>query len=133
MSRDPNAVDHPVGAALRFIVELSAWVAAPWAASRTSWLLAVVVLLVLLLLPGIFNVPGDKHVSGRPVSGPVRIAIELLLMVAAVGGAWVVWPSWAAITVTVVTALALVANLPRWRWLAPRSGAIAGPATSDRT
>lgn len=122
MSRDPNAVDNPVGATSRFLVELAAWVAAPWAASRTSWVLAVVVLVVLLWLPGFYNVPGDKNFSGRPVSGPLRIAIELLLMAAAVWGAWSVWPDWAAITVSVVTGIALLANLPRWRWLAPRPG-----------
>jgi hypothetical protein len=120
-------VDNPVGATLRFLVELAAWVAAPWAVSRTSWLLAALVLVVLLLLPGVFNVPGDKHVAGRPVSGPVRIAIELVLMAAAVWGAWVAWPTWAAVAVSVVTVLALLANLPRWRWLAPRTGTVALP------
>ncbi len=122
MARDPHAVDNPVGAVSRFLVEVAAWVAAPWAASRVHWVLAVVVLVVLLWLPGVYSVPGDKNFSGRPVSGPVRIGIELLLMAAAVAGAWVVWPDWAAITVTAVTAVALVANLPRWRWLAPRPG-----------
>ena len=122
MSRDPNAVDNPVGATSRFLVEIAAWVAAPWAVSRVHWTLAVVVLVVLLVLPGVYSVPGDKNFSGRPVSGPVRIGIELLLMAAAVWGAWTVWPQWAAVTVTVVTAVAVVTNLPRWRWLAPRPG-----------
>ena len=117
MARDPNAVDSPVGATLRFAVEVIAWVSVPWAIARVSVPLAAATLLVLLLLPALFNVPGDKQVSGRPVSGPVRIGIELLLMAAAVVGAAYAWPRWAAITVSVVVVLALVTNLPRWRWL----------------
>jgi hypothetical protein len=122
MARDPNAVDNPVAATSRFLMEIAAWVAAPWALWDTSRVLAIVVLLVLLWLPGVYSVPGDKNFSGRPVSGPVRIAIELLLMAAAVWGAWSAWPDWAAITVSVVTGIALLTNLPRWRWLAPRPG-----------
>ena len=117
MARDPHAVDGPVAATLRFAVELVAWVAVPWAVSAFSVPLAVATLLVLLLLPAVFNVPGDKHVSGRPVSGPVRIGIELLLMGCAVAGAAYAWPRWAAVTVAVVVAGALLANLPRWRWM----------------
>jgi hypothetical protein len=116
--RSPDAVDNPLASATRFLSELSAWVAAPWAASRVSVLLAVVVLVVLVGLPATFNVPGDKHkVGGRAVSGPVRIGIELVLFAAAVTGAALAWPSWAAAAVAVVVAVAVVANLPRWRWL----------------
>lgn len=122
MARDPNAVDNPVAAVSRVLVEIAAWVGAPWALWERSWVLAIVVLLVLLWLPGIYSVPGDKNFSGRPVSGPIRIGIELLLMGAAVAAAWAVWPSWLAIAVSVVTGIALVSNLPRWRWLAPRPG-----------
>ena len=107
MARDPNAVDNPVAATSRFLVEIVAWVAAPWALWGTSPVIAIVVLLVLLWLPGVYSVPGDKNFSGRPVSGPFRIAIELLLMVAAVWAAWSAWPDWAATTVSVVTVVAL--------------------------
>ena len=130
MARDPNAVDNPVGAVSRFLVEIAAWVAAPWAVGRTHWALGAVVLVVLLWLPGVYSVPGDKNFSGRPVSGPVRIGIEVLLMAAAVYGAWAVWPQWAAITVTVVTGIAVVSNLARWRWLAPRAGSYERPVAS---
>ena len=130
MARDPNAVDNPVGATSRFLVEIAAWVATPWALWDTSVVLAIVVLLVLLWLPGFYSVPGDKNFSGRPVSGPVRIGIELLLMAAAVWGAWTAWPQWAAVTVSVITAVAVLSNLPRWRWLAPRPGSYEGADAS---
>lgn len=116
--RSPDAVDSPLASATRFLSELTAWVAAPWAASRVSLILAVVVLVVLVALPSAFNVPGDKHkVGGRAVSGPVRIGIELLLFAAAVAGAALAWPAWAAAAVAVVVVVAVAANLPRWRWL----------------
>src|SRR5438067_1099754 len=107
----PHAVDSPLGATTRFLSELTAWVVAPWAASRVSWILAVVVLVVLVALPAAFNVPGDKHtVGGRAVGGPVRIGIELLLFAAAVVGASVVWPEWAAVVVLVLVMVAAAAN-----------------------
>jgi hypothetical protein len=116
--RSPDAVDSPLASATRFLSELTAWVAAPWAASRVSVILAVVVLVVLVALPAAFNVPGDKHkVGGRAVSGPVRVGIELLLFTAAVAGAASAWPVWAAMAVAVLVVVAAVANLPRWRWL----------------
>ena len=116
--RSPDAVDNPVASATRFLSELSAWVAAPWAAGRVSVVLAVVVLVVLVGLPSAFNVPGDKRAVGlRAVSGPVRIAIELLLFAAAVAGAALAWPAWAAAAVAIVVLVAVAANLSRWRWL----------------
>jgi hypothetical protein len=116
--RSPDAVDGAVSSATRFLAELVAWVAAPWAASRVSVLLALVVLVVLLALPALFNVPGDKHkIGGRAVSGPVRIGIELLLFASAVAGAALAWPEWAAVLVLLVVLVAAASNLPRWRWL----------------
>jgi hypothetical protein len=116
--RSPDAVDSPLASATRFLSELTAWVAAPWAASRLSVILAVAVLVVLVALPAAFNVPGDKHkVGGRAVSGPVRIGIELLLFAAGVAGAAWAWPGWAAAAGAVLVVVAAAANLPRWRWL----------------
>ncbi|MHA6617410.1 hypothetical protein [Pseudonocardia sp. DLS-67] len=116
--RSPDAVDGALASATRFLSELAAWVAAPWAASRVSVVLAVVVLVVLLALPAAFNVPGDKHkIGGRAVSGPVRIGIELLLFASAVVGATLAWPEWAAVLVLLLVLAAAASNLPRWRWL----------------
>jgi uncharacterized protein DUF2568 len=123
--RSPDAVDSALASVTRFLSELAAWVAAPWAASRVSVVLAVVVLVVLVALPATFNVPGDKHkIGGRAVTGPVRIGIELLLFAAAVAGAALAWPEWAAVLVLLLVLVAAAANLPRWRWLvATTSGA----------
>jgi hypothetical protein len=120
--RSPDAVDSPLGATFRFLAEVAAWVAAPWAAARVSVVLAVLVLVVLLALPAVFNVPGDKHTRVlRAVSGRVRIGIELLLFAAAVVGATFAWPEWAAVAVLLVVLIAAVTNQRRWRWLvAPR-------------
>jgi hypothetical protein len=116
--RSPDAVDSPLASATRFLSELTAWVAAPWATSRVSVVLAVAVLVVLVALLATLNVPGDKHkVGGRAVSGPTRIGIELLLFAAAVVGAVSVWPVWASAPVAVLVVVAIAANLPRWRWL----------------
>ena len=103
----------------RFLIEIAAWTAGPWAAGDllgSPWW-AIPTLAVLLVLPGLFNVPGDKHVTGVPTPGPVRIVIELLLLVAAVGGAWLVWPVWLAALVTLVGLTMLGSGAARYRWL----------------
>jgi hypothetical protein len=129
--RSADAVDSPAGAATRFAVELCAWVAAPWAAAQWSWVAGVLVLVVLVALPATFNVPGDKHHGGRPVSGRVRIGIELVLVAAAVIGAVAAWPAWAVAGVGILVAADLVAGLPRWAWLL-RSTVTTDDATRSR-
>ena len=47
----------------------------------------------------------------------MRIGIELLLTGAAVLGAWLAWPLWAAAAVAVLAVAFLGLGLPRWRWL----------------
>lgn len=75
-------------------------------------------LLVLVGLPGIFNTPGDKHVSGMATPGPIRIGIEMFLLAAAVGSAWIVWPVWSAVGVTALGVAMLITGVTRYRWLA---------------
>ena len=77
----------------------------------------MLLLVVLVALPATFNVPGDKGHVGHPVSGQVRIGIELLLTGAAVLGAWLAWPTWAGVAVAVLAAGVPRLSLPRWRWL----------------
>jgi hypothetical protein len=115
--RSPNAVDSGLSSTTRFLTELTAWVAAPWAATHVHWLLAVLVLAVLVALPSTFNVPGDKHRTGVAVSGAVRIGIEVLLFASAVIGAAIAWPTWALVLVVVLVAVTTIAQLKRWRWL----------------
>src|SRR5690349_4213225 len=115
--RSPHAVDSPAGAASRAGVELVAWTAAPWALASWSWVAAALLLVALVALPATFNVPGDKRHAGHAVSGRVRIGIELLLTGAAVLGAVLTWPGWAAVAVGALAVAFLAASRARWQWL----------------
>lgn len=116
----PSPYDTPASAGTRFGVELVAWVAGPWATADVigSWWVALPALVVLVGLPSVFNTPGDKNTTGVATPGPIRIAIEMFLLAVAVGSAWIVWPLWAAVVVTLLGAVMLVTGLPRYRWLA---------------
>lgn len=72
-------------------------------------------------LPAAFNTPGDKNVTGVPTPGPIRILIEMFLLVVAIASAWYVWPVWAAVLVTLLGIALLVTGVPRYRWLARTS------------
>lgn len=112
--------DTYVSSGTRFLIELTAWIAGPWAAADVAggWA-AVPTLLVLLLLPSLFNTPGDKRTTGGVATpGPIRIVIEMVLLAAALWGAWTVWPTWLAVVVTAVGAVMLVSGFARYRWLA---------------
>lgn len=116
----PSPYDTPWSAASRFLIELAAWVAGPWAVAEitgSGWW-AIPTAVVLLGLPALFNTPGDKEFDGIPTPGPVRIAIEMLLLAAAVAGAWIAWPPWAGVVVSVLGMVMLVTGVPRYRWLA---------------
>ncbi len=112
--------DTYLSSGTRFLIELTAWIAGPWAAGDLAgpWA-AILTLVVLLALPSLFNTPGDKRTTGGVATpGPIRIAIEMVLLAAALWGAWTVWPSWLAVAVTVVGVVMLVSGVPRYRWLA---------------
>lgn len=124
----PSPYDTQASAATRFAIELVAWIAGPWAVADglgSGWA-AVPALLVLLGLPSVFNTPGDKHVAGIATPGPIRIGIEMFLLTVAVGGAWTVWPPWAAVAVTALGIAMLVTGLPRYRWLAAGAPDVGG-------
>lgn len=106
-------------AGLRFVVELLAWVAGPWATAElagSGWAAAPAAL-VLLALPSLFSTPGDKQQVLVATPGPIRLLIEIVLYAAAVGGAWIAWPAWLAVATTAIVAAAAVAGIPRARWL----------------
>ena len=112
--------DTYVSSGTRFLIELTAWVAGPWAAGDVLGGWAVVpALIVLLALPSLFNTPGDKKTTtGVATPGPLRILIEMVLLAAALWGAWTVWPTWLALLVTLIGLVMLASGLPRYRWLA---------------
>ena len=109
--------DTAPSAALRFAVEVIAWIAAPWAAAEEEWWLAIPVLVILLALPAVFSTPGDKRHVVVATPGPLRVLIEAVLQAAAIIGAWLAWPAWAAIIATVVVVAAIATGVPRQRWL----------------
>jgi hypothetical protein len=113
-----QAPDSRAGAALRFLCELIAWVAAPWALWPHSPALAIASVVLLIGLPTVFGAPGDKARTVVPVPGVVVIALDLLQFTAAVVASWVAWTAAIAVAVTILAVAAAVSQLPRWRWLA---------------
>ena len=91
----------------------------------SGWV-AVPALVVLVTLPALFNTPGDKNTDGIATPGPIRIEIEMFLLGVAVASAWIVWPAWAALAVTIIGVVMVVAGLPRYRWLAAWAPEVAG-------
>jgi hypothetical protein len=115
----PTAAPNPRGAsALRFVTELVAWVATPWALWRCSVPLAVLSVVVLIGLPALFSTPGDKANVIVPVPGYVTIALVVLQLAAAAVSSWLAWPWPYAVVTWLLVAATVVAEQPRWRWLA---------------
>jgi len=114
-------VDHPrdtaLSAALRFLTELIAWIAGPWAAAAVSVWLAVPVLVVLIGLPSVFSTPGDKRKVIVATPGPVRASIELVLFLVAAIAPWLVWGPWLAAGCSAIAVAALISGWARLRWL----------------
>jgi len=106
--------------ALRFLTELVAWVAVPWALWPHSPALAIGAVMLLIGLPAVFNTPGDRPGGGAlvPVPGVVTILLLLVQLAAATTAAWVIWPWWVAATVTALCLIVPVTEQPRWRRLA---------------
>ncbi|WP_377271545.1 hypothetical protein [Peterkaempfera sp. SMS 1(5)a] len=122
--------DGRTASALRFLTELAAWAATPWALAPHSVPLAVASVVLLIGLPTVFATPGDKKQVMVAVPGPVTIALVLLQLAAAVAASWAAWPAWLAVPVTLLAAGCLVLEQPRWRALA---GAGAGRYGADGT
>jgi len=111
--------DTNASSGLRFVIEIVAWIAGPWAVADitgSGWS-AVPALLVLFGLPALFNTPGDKASTVVATPGPLRILIEMVLLVAALAGAWIVWPDWAAVIVSVIGVGMLLTGVRRYLWL----------------
>jgi len=124
----PSPFDTVASAGSRFGIELVAWTAGLWAAADIggSWWAAIPALVVLVGLPALFNTPGDKHSNGIATPGPVRIGIELFLLAVAMVGAWIVWPVWSAVAVSILGVAMVITGLPRYRWLAAGAPEVAG-------
>ena len=110
--------DNRWSATTRFLIELVAWIGAPWAiyALFGSWEIALGVLAVLLALPAIFSVRGDKRVVIVATPGLVRLIIEALLMVAAIWAVSVIVPLFTVAAVALVS-VHIVTGARRLYWL----------------
>jgi Protein of unknown function (DUF2568) len=102
---------------LRFLSELVAWVATPWALASHSPVLAGAALLLLIGLPAVFATPGDKTQVVVAVPGRVTILLVVMQLVAAAVAAWAAWPVPVALLVWLLVVLTAYAELPRWRRL----------------
>jgi hypothetical protein len=112
--------DTAASSALRFVIEVTAWVTGPWAVAASTGMAwtATPTAIVLIGLSSIFSTPGDKKSVIVATPGPLRLAIELLTVAIAAVGAWIVWPQWAAMIVTGLALADLIAGIPGARWLA---------------
>src|SRR2546423_11219571 len=123
--QDPSvrteAPDSLSASAPRFLIEIIAWVAAPWALVPYSIWLAVLADVLLIGLPTVFGMPGAKK-QKNPVAIPARpaIALELLQPVAACVAAFAAWPTIVASLVVVASLAACVLQLRRWGWILAR-------------
>src|SRR4051794_20288114 len=109
---DGEPPDGGLAAALRFLTELVAWVATPWALASHSVPLAVVAVIVLIGLPTVFATPGDRARPVVAVPGTVTIALVLLQLAAAVIASWFAWRALVAVAVTVLAAATVVTEQP---------------------
>ena len=116
-SHFPHPHDTPVSAGLRFISELIAWVAGPWAVALVSNWLVLPAIIVLVGLPSVFSTTNDKHKVIVPTPGPARVGIELLLYAVAVIAPWFVWSTVASVMAAGIVIAAVITGFPRILWL----------------
>ena len=122
MVHNTNEFRHPydtlVSGGLRFLSEIIAWVAGPWAVAQWSNWLILPALLLLVGLPGIFSTPNDKRQIVVPTPGPIRVVLEMFLYLIAAVAPWYVWPeavAWLAVGIVIA---AIGVGMPRFLWLA---------------
>jgi hypothetical protein len=85
--------EPPALAALRFALEVVAWVAIHFA---FGWPFAVVAVAVLAL----FSVRGDKHRVIVPIPGWLRVILEILVFAA---GGYAVYHAWSFPSISIYT------------------------------
>lgn len=116
---------HPLNLALRFLLELVAWGAVGvWGWKVTGaplrYLLAIGLPLLVMTLWGVFAVPDDPSRSGSapvPVSGVVRLLLELAVFAAGAVALWSAgYPRW-GIVLAIVVGLHYAVSYDRIRWL----------------
>jgi hypothetical protein len=96
--------------ALRFALELIAWIAIYFA---WGWIPLVFAVAALALL----SVPGDKHMVVIKIAGPLRILVEAVVAAAGVIAAGRAWSTTAAGALLFAFAVLFAASRRRMRWL----------------
>jgi hypothetical protein len=116
--RRPPGHDNVRGG-FRFLAELIAMTATPWALWHYSILLAIASVVILIGLPAIFSTPGDRPGGDGPIAVPgvVTILIVLIHLTAATVAAWMIWPWWLATAVTALCIVVIGTEQSRWRAL----------------
>ncbi len=115
----------PVQAALRFLVEMAAlacWGIVGWQLTNgvARWILVVVLPVAAVTIWGTFRTPDDHSAKGHApiaVPGPIRLAIELCVLLGAAIAAGLVWRPAVAITLAAAVLLHLATTPRRIRWL----------------
>jgi hypothetical protein len=107
--------------ALRAGLELVGWIGLPIALWHHSILAAVGVDVLLIGVPAVLQTPGDKPGTVVAVPGWVTVLMVLGELAGAVAAAWLLFWTWAAVTVTVLALVTCVTELPRWKRLLART------------
>ncbi len=116
-----SPLNHPydtvLSSGLRFLTELIAWVAGPWAASLYSNWLVVPAIVLLIGLPSIFSTTNDKNTVVVPTPGGIRVVIEFFLFSVAAVAPWFVWSPGIAAAAAIIVLATIVTGAARTRWL----------------
>lgn len=114
---------------LRFCLELSALAGIGMAAFQAgdgviAYAYAIAAVLLAAAAWGVFNVPDDPSRSGKAavrVSGPVRLAIELTILLSGSLSFHLAGHTWIALAHTALIALHYTLSAERLRWLLKQS------------
>ena len=111
--------DNRARATPRFLTELVAWVATPWAfvTQGHSVALAVLSVIVLIGLPSLFGTPAEKPKAVVPIPGSGTVALVAVQLFAALVSPWLAWPLPVAIVTSALVLVTVFTEQPRWRWL----------------
>lgn len=122
---------HPVNLAFRFILEIVSLVGAfrlglSLSNGVVGWVLGLAFTVAAMALWATFRVPGDESANGEapyPVSGPIRLLIEVGLFGAGAVGWFVAGPEWMAWSNLAGLTLHHVLSYDRITWLlSPSAG-----------
>ncbi|NNE11655.1 MAG: YrdB family protein [Ilumatobacter sp.] len=123
-SSHPTALS-PVPATFRFLVELAAlmaWAIVGWRLldGAASWLGSIALPAAAATLWGLFRVPGDQSAGSDgaiPVPGPLRLAVEVVVLLGAAFALAVAWSPLAGALLAVAVLAQGASTARRLRWL----------------